>query len=102
VPYVVEVLVEAGHPVWFCSCPAAAEGALCKHAVATALALVGTTGTQPVPPTQRRGGSGSCGGDAIAEAVEALIADCAQLIAAARAAGRCRRVPRHGTPPTRT
>jgi uncharacterized Zn finger protein len=45
-PYAVELLLEAGHPVWFCSCPAAAEGELCKHAVATALALTGT----PVGP----------------------------------------------------
>jgi tetratricopeptide (TPR) repeat protein len=50
-PYAVELLFEAGHPVWFCSCPAAAEGALCKHAVATALALTGTPAEPAGTPT---------------------------------------------------
>ncbi len=56
-PYVVELLVEAEHPVWFCSCPAAAEGALCKHAVATALALAGTPATPAAEPTSVAGAS---------------------------------------------
>jgi hypothetical protein len=54
-PYAVELLLEAGHPVWSCSCPAAAEGALCKHAVATALALAGTAAAPAGTPTSAAG-----------------------------------------------
>jgi hypothetical protein len=39
VPYVVELWVEGGGPAWSCSCPAAEDGAFCKHCVAVALTL---------------------------------------------------------------
>ena len=37
--YTVELWVEAREPGWSCTCPYAAEGAFCKHAVAVALLL---------------------------------------------------------------
>lgn len=40
-PYAVALWVEQGRPGWFCACPAASDGSLCKHAVATALAVSG-------------------------------------------------------------
>ena len=39
VPYVVELWVDGGGPAWSCSCPAAEDGAFCKHCVAVALTL---------------------------------------------------------------
>jgi uncharacterized Zn finger protein len=39
VPYVVELWVDSGGPAWSCSCPAAEDGAFCKHCVAVALTL---------------------------------------------------------------
>lgn len=54
-PYVVELILEAGRPIWFCSCPAARDGSLCKHAVATALMLTepsAVSTTEPVEPAR--------------------------------------------------
>jgi uncharacterized Zn finger protein len=48
VPYVVELWVDGGGPAWSCSCPAAEDGAFCKHCVAVALAL------QPEPEPDGR------------------------------------------------
>jgi SWIM zinc finger len=39
VPYVVELWADDGGPAWSCSCPAAEDGAFCKHCVAVALTL---------------------------------------------------------------
>lgn len=50
--YHVGLSVASGHPVWFCSCRAASDGSLCKHAVATALALASGGVARPVAPTQ--------------------------------------------------
>jgi hypothetical protein len=50
-PYLVELISDTGRPLWSCSCPAAADGSPCKHAVATALALIGMPDTQPATPT---------------------------------------------------
>jgi hypothetical protein len=47
VPYVVELWVEAGGPSWSCSCPAAEDGAFCKHCVAVALTLAPEPGERP-------------------------------------------------------
>jgi uncharacterized Zn finger protein len=46
VPYVVELWVDGGGPAWSCSCPAAEDGAFCKHCVAVALTL------QPEPEAE--------------------------------------------------
>lgn len=40
-PYALALWVERGRPGWFCACPAALDGSLCKHLVAAALAVVG-------------------------------------------------------------
>jgi SWIM zinc finger len=47
VPYVVELWVEGGGPAWSCTCPAAEEGAFCKHCVAVALMLAPEPGERP-------------------------------------------------------
>jgi hypothetical protein len=47
VPYVVELWVEGGGPAWSCTCPAAEDGAFCKHCVAVALALAPEPGERP-------------------------------------------------------
>ena len=39
VPYRVELWVDDGEPAWSCTCPAAEDGALCKHCVAVALLI---------------------------------------------------------------
>ncbi|MCC5947936.1 MAG: SWIM zinc finger family protein [Nitriliruptoraceae bacterium] len=51
-PYVVELILEAGHPVWFCSCPAARDGSLCKHVVATALTLAESSAASTTAPAE--------------------------------------------------
>ena len=38
-PYSVELWADRGKPRWSCTCPAADDGSLCKHCVATALSL---------------------------------------------------------------
>ena len=38
IPYSVTIGVEAGDRLWSCACPAAEDGDMCKHVVATALA----------------------------------------------------------------
>jgi uncharacterized Zn finger protein len=40
-PYALALWVEHGRPGWFCACPAALDGSLCKHLVAAALAVTG-------------------------------------------------------------
>jgi uncharacterized Zn finger protein len=52
VPYVVELWAEGGGPAWSCSCPAAEDGAFCKHCVAVALTVAPEP--QPVGPPQLR------------------------------------------------
>jgi hypothetical protein len=54
-PHLVELPSRAGTRVWFCSCPAAVEGALCKHAVVTALALAATPAAPPATPSSAAG-----------------------------------------------
>jgi hypothetical protein len=61
-PYVVELLLEAERPVWFCSCPAARDGSLCKHVVATALTLAEPSAAPPIAPTEAAAESGPVGG----------------------------------------
>lgn len=39
--YALALWVEDGRPGWFCACPAALDGSLCKHLVAAALAVTG-------------------------------------------------------------
>jgi hypothetical protein len=62
VPYVVELWVEGGGPAWSCTCPAAEEGAFCKHCVAVALALAPEPGERPRLRVVRND-SGGEGGD---------------------------------------
>jgi hypothetical protein len=40
-PYALALWVEHGRPGWFCACPAALDGSLCKHLVAAGLAVTG-------------------------------------------------------------
>ena len=40
-PYALALWVEHDRPGWFCACPAALDGSLCKHLVAAALAVTG-------------------------------------------------------------
>jgi SWIM zinc finger len=47
VPYVVELWVEGGGPAWSCTCPAAEDGAFCKHCVAVSLTLAPEPGERP-------------------------------------------------------
>jgi len=51
-PYTVALWVEHGRPGWFCACPAARDGSLCKHAVATALAVSGRPPEQAAATTR--------------------------------------------------
>lgn len=60
-PYLVELILEAEHPVWFCSCPAARDGSLCKHVVATALTLTEPSAAAPVAPAEADAASGPVG-----------------------------------------
>ena len=56
IPYSVTIGVEAGDRLWSCACPAAEDGDMCKHVVATALAathgdsvtLVPSVATPPI------------------------------------------------------
>jgi hypothetical protein len=47
VPYAVELSLDDGQPAWSCTCPAAEEGAFCKHCVAVALTLGPQPGERP-------------------------------------------------------
>jgi SWIM zinc finger len=67
-PYEVELWVDRGEPAWSCTCPAAEDGAFCKHCVAVAL----TVGEEPGEPGRPRlrvvpcpppGPDGADGGD---------------------------------------
>ncbi len=70
-PYVVELILEAGHPVWFCSCPTARDGSLCKHVVATALTLTEPSAAATVAPAEAAAVSGPVGGAVAAPDVRA-------------------------------
>jgi uncharacterized Zn finger protein len=54
VPYVVELWVDGGGPAWSCSCPAAEDGAFCKHCVAVALTLEPEVESEPEPAGRPR------------------------------------------------
>jgi hypothetical protein len=63
--YDVVLMVEGGQPERFCSWPAAADGSLCKHVVATALALTDQPEARSAEETRRRAvgpGQGRCRG----------------------------------------
>ena len=60
-PYALALWVEHGRPGWFCACPAALDGSLCKHLAAAALSVTGRPAGQVnapselgPPPTPRR------------------------------------------------
>lgn len=54
VPYVVELWVEGGGPAWSCTCPAAEDGAFCKHCVAVAQTLAPEPEPEPEPGERPR------------------------------------------------
>ena len=43
IPYSVTIGVEAGSQVWSCACPAAEDGDMCKHVVATLHSYAGSS-----------------------------------------------------------
>jgi hypothetical protein len=52
--YQVDVWVEGGELYWQCTCPAADDGAFCKHAVAVSLGIVQGTWANERPPADGR------------------------------------------------
>ena len=59
VPYIVELWADGDRPRWSCTCPAAEDGAFCKHCVATALALLPRRDEPDVRPERASAGSSS-------------------------------------------
>lgn len=51
-PYALALWVEHGRPGWFCACPAALDGSLCKHLVAAALTVTGRPAGETADPSR--------------------------------------------------